>query len=82
MKVIGTSYVYAEGIVYTFQGDLAQSSAQSKASGKFISKKCGDLSISHEDEIFHIFREHGHFPYDADYTDLTPFTSRTGLGGQ
>ena len=82
VKVGDSYYIYEEGIVYTYKGDLAQSSARWKASGTFPSKECDDLGIFYEDGIFHIFGEHGHFPYDADYTDLTPFTSRTGLGGR
>ena len=38
VKVGDTYYIYEEGIVYTYQGDLAQSSGRWKASGTFPSR--------------------------------------------
>lgn len=80
VKVGDTYYIYEEGIVYTYQGDLAQSSGRWKASGTFPSKECDDLGVFYEDGIFHIFGEHGYFPHGPDGTSLAHLTSRTGLG--
>lgn len=80
VKVGDTYYLYEEGKVYTYSGDLAASSGQWKESGSFPVQQCDDIGVFYEGGLFHIFGEHGNFPHGPDGTSLAHFTSPTGLG--
>ena len=80
VKVNGTYYIYENGTVYTYSGSLEEGSGQWKAAGTFPVKESDDVGIYYEDEIFHMFGEHGNFPHGLDGTSLAHFTSPTGLG--
>ena len=80
VKVGDTYYLFEAGIVYTFTGDLAESSGKWKKAGTFPKKQCDDIGVFCEEGVFHIFGEFGKFPHGADGTSLAHFTSVTGLG--
>ena len=80
VKVGDTYYLFEAGIVYTFTGDLAESSGKWKKAGTFPKKQCDDIGVFCEEGVFHIFGEFGKFPHGADGTSLAHFTSLTGLG--
>lgn len=80
VKVGDTYYLYEAGIVYTYRGDLAESSGKWNKEGTFPKKQCDDIGVFYEDGLFHIFGEFGKFPHGADGTSLSHFTSETGLG--
>lgn len=80
VKVGDTYYIYEEGFVYTYSGDLADSSGKWERAGTFPKKKCDDIAVFYEDGVFHIFGEFGDFPHGYDGTLISHFTSTTGLG--
>lgn len=80
IKVGETYYIYESGQVFTYSGQLEESSGKWKVAGSFPKKQCDDLGVFYEDGLFHIFGEHGHFPHGPDGTSLAHFTSETGLG--
>lgn len=80
VKVGDTYFVYEGGKVFTYSGDLADSSGKWVVSGNFPRKKCDDIGVFYEEGVFHIFGEYGDFPHGADGTSLSHFTSKTGLG--
>jgi len=80
VKVGDTYYIYEAGKVYTYTGNLEESSGQWKQSGTFPAKACDDIGVYYENGLFHIFGEHGNFPHGPDGTSLAHFTSPTGLG--
>jgi len=80
VKVNGTYYIFEGGKVYTYTGDLANSSGQWIDAGDFPVEQCDDVGVFYEDGLFHIFGEFGNFPHGPDGTSLSHFTSSTGLG--
>jgi len=80
VKVGDTYYIFEEGDVFTFTGDLAESSGQWKKTGTFPRNTCDDIGVFYEEGVFHIFGEFGDFPHGADGTSLSHYTSKTGLG--
>ena len=81
VKVDDTYYIFEEGHVYTYSGPLEEASGMWSDSGTFPFGECDDIGVYHEDGLFHIFGEYGHYPFGVDGTSLSHFTSRTGLGG-
>jgi len=80
VKVDGTYYVYEDGTVYTWSGPLEEASGKWKLAGTFPVEICDDIGVYHEDGLFHLFGEFGHFPGGPDGTSLCHLTSPTGLG--
>lgn len=80
VKVGDTYYLYEAGKVYTYKGDLKDSSGQWKVTGSFPHRGCDDIGIFYENGVFHMFGEFGKFPHGADGTSLSHYTSTTGLG--
>lgn len=76
-----TYYVYENGLVYTFSGNIDTSSTHWKQDGTFPYESCDDIGIYYEDGLFHIFGEYGsyeHSPHDG--TSLSHYVSSTGVG--
>jgi len=71
VKVGDTYFVYEGGKVFTYSGDLADSSGKWVVSGNFPRKKCDDIGVFYEEGVFHIFGEYGDFPHGADGTSLS-----------
>jgi len=80
VKVNGTYYLFEGGSVYTYTGDLANSSGNWIDAGTFPVGQCDDIGVFYENGVFHIFGEFGNFPHGPDGTSLSHFTSTTGLG--
>ena len=79
VKVGDTYYIYEDGFVYTYSGDLAESSGKWSRAGTFPKNACDDIGVFYEDGVFHIFGEEGDFPHGYDGTQLSHYTSGTGL---
>jgi len=80
VKVGDTYYLYEEGNVYTYTGELADAGGKWTVSGSFPKNQCDDIGVFYEDGLFHIFGEYGDFPDGYDGTSLSHLTSTTGLG--
>ncbi|PXA04677.1 hypothetical protein DDZ13_05765 [Coraliomargarita sinensis] len=80
VKVGDTYYVYENGSVLTYTGDLLNSSGNWTVAGSFPKSEADDIGVYYEDGLFHIFGEHGNFPYGPDGTSLAHYTSTTGIG--
>jgi len=80
VKVGDTYFIFEAGKVYTYTGDLADSSGKWQQAGTFPNKLADDIGVYHDGERFHIYGEHGNFPHGPDGTSLAHLTSETGLG--
>ncbi|MFW6171431.1 MAG: hypothetical protein ACODAD_13140 [Planctomycetota bacterium] len=80
VKVDGTYYIYEAGNVYTYSGQLEDSSGKWRKAGTFPADQCDDIGVYYENGVFHIFGEYGNFPHGPDGTSLSHFTSSTGVG--
>ncbi len=80
VKVNGTYYLYENGKVLTYTGDLVNSSGNWTEAGTFPKSQCDDIGVFHEDGVFHIFGENGVYPDGFDGLRLSHYTSTTGIG--
>ncbi|MDX1637346.1 MAG: hypothetical protein R3281_05220 [Balneolaceae bacterium] len=80
VKVNDTYYLFEQGIVYTYRGDLADGDGNWQRAGTYPQDQCDDIGVYYENGLFHIFGEYGRFPHGPDGTSLSHFTSSTGLG--
>lgn len=80
VKVNGKYFIYENGIVYTYTGDLEQASGKWKKEGTFPVELADDVGVFYEDGVFHLFGEFGDYPGRPDGTSLAHLTSHTGLG--
>jgi len=85
VKVNGTYYIYEEGKVFTYTGDLAISSGNWTQAGTFpkgpaSNPTCDDIGVFYENGVFHIFGENGVYPDGFDGLRLSHYTSTTGVG--
>ena len=80
LKVKDKYYIYEEGIVYTYQGNLEDANGNWVAEGSFPKEICDDVGAYYENGLFHLFGEYGKYPYGTDGLRLAHLTSPTGLG--
>ncbi len=85
VKVGGNYYLYEEGKVFTYTGDLVNSSgnwtlAGTTPKGPASNPTCDDIGVFYENGLFHIFGENGVYPDGFDGLRLSHYTSPTGVG--
>jgi hypothetical protein len=80
VKVGGTYYIYEDGKVLTYTGDLVNSSGNWANAGTFPKSTCDDIGVFYENGLFHIFGENGVYPDGFDGLRLSHYTSTTGVG--
>ncbi|MBT8045261.1 MAG: hypothetical protein KJO79_09955, partial [Verrucomicrobiae bacterium] len=80
VRVGDTYYLYENGKVLTYTGDLINSNGNWTVAGTFPANLCDDIGVFYEDGVFHIFGEYGNFPPGPDGTSLSHYTSTTGVG--
>ena len=81
VKVGNTYYVYESGTVFTFTGDLAESSGKWNRAGKWPTSLCEDVGVYYDGSVFHLFGEHGDFPGRPNGTELSHLVSDNGKDG-
>ena len=80
VKVGDTYYLYENGKVLTYTGDLLNSSGNWTQAGTYPKAQCDDIGVFYEDGVFHIFGENGTYPNGYDGLRLSHYTSTTGIG--
>jgi len=80
VKVDGKYYIFEQGVVYTYEGDLDDAAGKWIPEGEFPMDLCDDVGVFYENGTFHLFGEYGNFPHGPDGTSLSHLTSKTGLG--
>jgi hypothetical protein len=80
VKVDSTYYIYENGVVYTYAGNLSEGSGKWAAKGAFPRNLCDDIGVIYANGFFHLFGEYGRFEDRPDGKYISHLRSKTGLG--